>query len=735
LFVFPLLALAGIRAGAADVSSNSADATANTVVEGAQVSTLDSAQAEQERLRTQLENAPAGYHDRYMNAGDLTASAVETEPAQVSDGYSGYLLETRAGYDSVSSDGYGNQSAAEYGLRTEFRRDTFNYGDFVLQLDVRKRSGDALVGGFGPTGNAVSGNSERVVLRSLGFPITGDIFADTFLGDGQSEVTDALARSYRLALTSGVIRGAATHISSPQFDLRAGAGERGLLIGGPYPGFDKIGGALAWLGYTRRFDEDRFAGVQIDRATHVPNWFDGLFAPSAANGANVTSWAAAAGYGGAQLQDRQTSLRATLIGSNADYPAQTGLPANQGSGAFLEGSWRIGRFVHQVGAFATDPGLYFGDAQLTQGDRGAYWRVDASQYRLSWGAGLDYQRELPQITGTTGTVRIASSRFGGSANLQFRIDRDSSTGGTVNVYENRYDQSSTDFGDGYRSLYATAFYQTRFFGWPSSRFNLSLQRNQQILVGSPAANGEELQWEQDWIRGRYETLQPQLTTTLGYARDTSSGFVRTYPTAGVAFRYWLGPDFNASGNLRYTAQSGGLSTTHGLAGTLNLERTLSFQWRAGLAASLNQARTAIQQTTSFSGPLLSRSNEKSVYLYVRWERSGGSGFAAAGARTALPGGGGISGMVFIDQNRDGIRQNDERGVAGVEVVLDGRFRTTTDRDGRYAFPLVTTGHHRLELNLDTVPLPWGVPQDGHSSVDVPLRGEAIAHLPIVNTNQ
>jgi len=113
LFVFPLLALAGIRAGAADVSSNSADATANTVVEGAQVSTLDSAQAEQERLRTQLENAPAGYHDRYMNAGDLTASAVETEPAQVSDGYSGYLLETRAGYDSVSSDGYGNQSAAE----------------------------------------------------------------------------------------------------------------------------------------------------------------------------------------------------------------------------------------------------------------------------------------------------------------------------------------------------------------------------------------------------------------------------------------------------------------------------------------------------------------------------------------------------------------------------------------------------------------------------------------------
>ena len=75
------------------------------------------------------------------------------------------------------------------------------------------------------------------------------------------------------------------------------------------------------------------------------------------------------------------------------------------------------------------------------------------------------------------------------------------------------------------------------------------------------------------------------------------------------------------------------------------------------------------------------------------------------------------------------------GVAGVEVVLDGRYRTVTDRDGQFEFPVVPTGHHRLSLTQESVPLPWGASGDNTSSVHVPLRGQASASIAVVKVGE
>jgi hypothetical protein len=95
----------------------------------------------------------------------------------------------------------------------------------------------------------------------------------------------------------------------------------------------------------------------------------------------------------------------------------------------------------------------------------------------------------------------------------------------------------------------------------------------------------------------------------------------------------------------------------------------------------------------------------------------------------------VVGRVFQDANRDGEQQSGEGGVAGVEVLLDGRYRTTTDRDGRFEFPLVTTGRHQLTLTLESVPLPWGTPSDSGVSVNVPLRGQATTAIPVVKVGE
>ena len=97
-----------------------------------------------------------------------------------------------------------------------------------------------------------------------------------------------------------------------------------------------------------------------------------------------------------------------------------------------------------------------------------------------------------------------------------------------------------------------------------------------------------------------------------------------------------------------------------------------------------------------------------------------------GCSPGSPGGGSLDGVVDFDANRDGEQQAGETGVPGVEVFLDGRYRETTDRRGRFVFALVGSGPHQLTLSAESVP---------HRTVrvEVPLRGQTTARIPVVRT--
>ena len=175
-----------------------------------------------------------------------------------------------------------------------------------------------------------------------------------------------------------------------------------------------------------------------------------------------------------------------------------------------------------------------------------------------------------------------------------------------------------------------------------------------------------------------------------------------------------------------------LESAHRHARKARVQSTQRATWRVGLQASINEARI---DTT---GPvvLTTRSNNKTGYLYVRWEGGRGEPYASFGLRTpGSAGSGAVTGVVYFDINRDGEQQTDERGVPNVEVVLDGRYRVTTDRDGRFEFPLVPTGQHRITLVLESVPLPWGAEMERGLGVEVPLRGNAIANIPVVKVSE
>ena len=724
----------GIEGADTNPSSNSAVSEARA---------LSRFEAEQERLKKLIDSRPKAYEDQVMDATSLAAlpDANDVQPNESGLGLRAYSIETRFGQFQSSFTGFEPLRSSEWGLRTEFRQETLNYGDWVLQADARAGHGTSILnnGNFGSTGNDVS---SRVTLKNFGFPITSSIFADTSLGDITSEVTDAFSRSYRLSLGNSRLRGVGTRVFSKDFDLRAGTGQRSFLIGDPYPGFQRSQGSLSWLGYTQRLPGNFYAGAQVMRATDVEGFGSNFaFGPInfLGNGLreNVDSSALSIGYGQYLLKDGDYKARVMLLHSRvSSATVLPGVPsqASNAHGVSVEGGYLAGQYRHEFGSYLASPGLRSGDASLASDNRGAYWRVDHNAARLNWGAGVDYEQQNPDNS----PKLVSSTRLAMNGNAQYRIDRDTAVGATVNVGNTRYNNTGVEsqfagLGDGMRSINASVYYQTRFYGWGRSRFTGTVQRNNTLVANGVAATGTELQWEHDWITRKYENMRPEFITTLGLAQDRSTGSNQIFPTAGVLFRYWAAHDWSIGGNLRYSSRSNNLSTSQGLSGTLNTERRLGDGWQLGASASLNQSVTNFSNNAFFGLPAL-RSNVSTFNVFLRWDGSSGRPLHAVGQRSSV-GGGSISGLVYFDANRDGEQQPNEGGVANVEVLLDGRYRATTDRNGQFNFYVVASGNHQLSLNLESVPLPWGNAIEKGINVNVPLRGQATPRIPVVRVGE
>ena len=720
-----------------DKSNVSTPAPSESIIAAdVQVQSLNRVEAEQERLRALMAGRPAAYVDKVMDQSTLPAQTdASADKLDLKDaGLRTYFVESRLGFaDSVTTN-QGSARATEFGVRSEYRYETLNYGELVAQLDARTRAGDQV--GVGSISSANLKTSERVTLRDIGLPITNNVFADVALGDIGSEVTDALGRSYRLSLGSSTVRGISTQIFSQAMDLRFGVGLRGLPIGTPYPGFERSEGMLGWLGYSHRFGSNYFAGVQLGQARKIPAQFSQSSQGATIDSASSVAVSAGRSYGLAD--DGDYKARVTLLASRTSAaPVDQNLTAK---GIFVESGLILRGYRNEFGLYSSDANLYFSDAPLTGDSRGAYWRVDRDRARWKWGASIDYEQQNP----THAPGRLALNRYGLSGNVIYRIDRNSSAGANLNISETRYaDVAATALnatGSGTNIYSMSAFYQTRFDDWGRSRFTVSARRNQVIVANGLPASGEQIDWEHDWITGKYETLKPELTTTLGVARDHSAtGVTELSPTVALLLRYWVSADWTVGGNLRYSSRSGNLSTSRGLSGTLNSEYTLDSNWRVGFAASINEANIQINTNGAFgpttvTGPIINRSSDKSAYVYIRYEGSRGSPFQTLGLKGAgSAGAGNIRGIVYFDANRDGERQADERGAPGVEVSLDGRYRTLTNAEGRFEFPVVATGDHRLTVKLETVPLPWGAALESGLKIEVPLRGTVDARIPVVRT--
>ena len=326
--------------------------------------------------------------------------------------------------------------------------------------------------------------------------------------------------------------------------------------------------------------------------------------------------------------------------------------------------------------------------------RGAYYRYGYRTLRLV----TDVNAEVLQPVsgdGVTGTYL--------SANARYQISRSFSTGGGAAVRKFN--------GNGWQT-----------FAYMQGDNALGTGRAQ-VDIGE-TTNGE---------RSQSLALDQTLNDFIGLRLSMSLTLQRVFAAAvqrqtlgvSLAGSYDLTDNITIDTNLQSRTSLSGIRDD-ALYSTANIAWRFNRNW--SLAASANIGRGRYESGSLFDAldPLAppkitsTRPAQRAFFLTLRYENQAGRMSFPLGGNSA-GGAGNIQGVVFLDANANGIADAKELGAANVVVLLDGRFSTRTDTQGRYAFPFVAAGIHTLSVVTDNLPLPWTMRNDGNVQVEVSAR--------------
>lgn len=359
-------------------------------------------------------------------------------------------------------------------------------------------------------------------------------------------------------------------------------------------------------------------------------------------------------------------------------------------GAWLEAAARVGGWAHAGGLFSFGSGLAWGTGQVVNDLQGAYWRGSTQSARWSLGWSTELSRR-PQAGSATATYA--------SAFAQYRIDTRTVAGSTLTWRRGpfpaeglqwRWD-STTDWG-------------------PSS-VRLDTLRTVDSRVLSVSADQGVAQW-----------ATGALSASLGWQTQTFARSVDRSVNWGVMLTE--APSATTQVDLF-------LRGTHGhrarsLSADLMAQWRLSADWTLFLrhANVLTETASAARLESALDSALIAidgtRAASRFAQVLLRFQARGGSAVVPLGGR-AGDGAGEIAGVVFQDRNGNDRRDASEAGVADVTLVLDGRYVTRTDAQGRYTFAPVAAGRHSLLIQLESVPLPWTPTVQAAQAVWVDVR--------------
>ena len=550
---------------------------------------------------------------------------------------------------------------------------------------------------YGPDGHSDAAGTYRTASRasiSLSqrlLPLAGGWFATSGLGLIQPGHVDMVSQQYRFGVPTRTVLGASTMLSNEASGL-----QMSLASGTPVAldpvgqaGFADLGGRATTLGF----------GARAGRS----GWRYAVEASDYRQGAMQT-----AGPGGLDpsTQAVMQVLRQDGGGGSVQFNAlssrnSANVDAGWRTGYWVDGSLQSGAVEHRFGLNDLPEEQRWLGVAVPSGARGGYyrWRWRTRQSLLE--AQIDEQRlsGAPDASSTHTTQLWMNGRFQQdqmhALGLQSVVTRVGDATG-INVLGFR----ETAVGDtSWRLLAGVAIARD--------------QPDQYQLGGEVTATQSSIQWNgslsafsnggaklgTDLAMSAAQNLTERASFVLGLRRYNAIDVASAGTSVNASLLYRLTPAWTLTGALSESRGARGLRPVGASSGPPSLDSFVTYtpRLRYGL-------------------------------ITLRYEWQAGSPTVPLGGGATRAGGGRVEGAVFLDTNGNGRVDPGEASVANVLVILDGRYSVRTDPQGRYAFPFVASGEHKLRILPDNIPLPWSVADMSDRRIEVEPRTALVTNF-------
>jgi len=596
--------------------------------------------------------------------------------------------------DATFSNGAGHR---EQGVEFRGQRETLDYGvfDYIASGYLAE---DRLAPDSG-AGSTLAGtrNGQRLTVSQTRFALDSRFLMDNAAGAVYTQGSPLVSRSFRTSLVSSPVLGLSSRVydnSGTEFNFSSG--RIGQFGGSSASGFSATQGEMTGLGLQRRVDSKWGFGAQA--------WT----VKGAAGVADHSSVGLAGDYSSPDAT-RRLQLRGIV-----DSRGRTAL--------WFDGEERSATLSHHYGAYRFGQDVAWADYPIASGQQGLYWRADGRGGGRGYSMGAEYLENNIEHISTQPVVRSATA-FG---SVNQKLDRLSSVGGTLNL---RLTQTLVPTDPAFAAAGATGSNTSRVDGvvFVARQIAIGVSRLQ-LNYGASMRGGSDhsggIQWDQEVARLGVSTslsYTDDYSATLGHSRRTMAALLLSGINVGNAF---------VSGNVNVYQ----LRVDRGAAET-GAQASGSVRWQLGRAWSV-QGTASWRRTRNPDLALLGNppGDERVLMFYLRYDTVRGIPYYSPNSRGPTASAR-ITGTIFFDENADGTRQAAEKPAVGITVVLDGVYRTNTDAGGRFEFAPVGPGAHRVTLQVDKIPLPWGLLDDSPRAIEAPVRGASDITLPLVRLNQ
>ena len=599
-----------------------------------------------------------GVEDEYFNESN------KRQAIALDDRLPGYLGVDYRYYNAVNN-GDVSSEQSEHGISTVVNQQTEQLGSLQIMLNGAKHQADP---------EEDLGTRTRATLSQRDFALSPQIKMNNHLGHVQLRGDSLLLGSQQIRLGLPFVEGFNSEVTA--------AGERIYLIGGrilqqdgrtfPVVSKQSASGELYGLSYSKSL---------------MSHWQGGLHFMHVKDSASTNN--------------HNTALGAMEYSDSANnYMAQIHTMASEGGarGIWLDSRFVAAGWVNSLGVYHLAEGLQWvnSSAAIADNRQGGYWRTQMQRSRYGLGLALDMERPIKEEDG-------GPQRWHLLGQGQYKLGRNTHVQGSLGYEEQRYSNTAATSETKTVNLTSRVNRKTHI---GSSAVSLNMSRH----IEPQSIKDWQFIWDHQWPR----MLSAQLHTGIMYelTEKNTQNRDQTSLKAGVSSNF---TGVSLSAELHHGIYGDG--TVEGRSSSLNtnIAWLLNRHWNLGLTMSWNKNVTQLidDVETLHSGRYL--------LLSLNFDESWGRPLKAVGVSSQCLGFGVIRGKIYLDKNNNGNQEPDEPGLANVILRLDGGFDTQTDDKGEYRFSPVPCGPHQLEVEIATVPLPWGLVEEGPLTVDISTR--------------